>query len=103
MENMSSDRILAVRVFEGELERMKNLSNGQYDPVEKELDNIREWKIIENLDSKDQLKMLLKSVDQKLVDLYTHRNTLENKKEKRSLQRLKKKIIDKLNDEASNE
>tara|TARA_Y100000114_G_scaffold157148_1_gene187427 strand:+ start:2873 stop:3058 length:186 start_codon:yes stop_codon:yes gene_type:complete len=35
MENMSSDRILAVRVFEGELERMKNLSNGQYDPVEK--------------------------------------------------------------------
>ena len=32
---MSSDRILAVRVFEGELERMKNLSNGQYDPVEK--------------------------------------------------------------------
>ena len=59
--------------------------------------------IIDNLDSKDQLKMLLKSVDQKLVDLYTHRNTLENKKEKRSLQRLKKKIIDKLNDEASNE
>ena len=75
----------------------------EYDPVERELDNIREWKIIENLDSKDQLKMLLKSVDKKLVDLYTHRNTLENKKEKRSLQRLKKKIIDKLNDEASNE
>ena len=55
------------------------------------------------IDSKDQLKSMLKDVDQKLVDLYTHRNTLENKQEKRSLQRLKKKIIDKLNNEESNE
>ncbi len=53
---------------------------------------------IENA-SKEQLESLLKSVDQKLIHLYTHRNTLENKHEKRSLQRLKKKIIDKLNKE----
>tara|TARA_Y100001972_G_C7499976_1_gene253121 strand:+ start:29 stop:217 length:189 start_codon:yes stop_codon:yes gene_type:complete len=35
MENMSSDRMLAVRIFEGELERMKLLTHGKYDPVEK--------------------------------------------------------------------
>ena len=64
---------------------------------------VTEWQVVNSTNSKDQLKSLLKDVDQKLVDLYTHRNTLENKKEKRSLQRLKKKIIDKLNDEESNE
>jgi len=64
---------------------------------------VTEWQVINTTNSKDQLKSLLKDVDQKLVDLYTHRNTLENKQEKRSLQRLKKKIIDKLNDEESNE
>ena len=64
---------------------------------------VTEWQVINTVNSKDQLKSMLKDVDQKLVDLYTHRNTLENKKEKRSLQRLKKKIIDKLNDEESNE
>jgi hypothetical protein len=64
---------------------------------------VTEWQIINTTNSKDQLKSMLKDVDQKLVDLYTHRNTLENKQEKRSLQRLKKKIIDKLNDEESNE
>ena len=57
---------------------------------------------IENA-SEEQLKSLLESVDKKLIHLYTHRNTLENKHEKRALQRLKKKIIDKLNDEESNE
>tara|TARA_S200002703_G_C3765122_1_gene235528 strand:+ start:175 stop:1221 length:1047 start_codon:yes stop_codon:yes gene_type:complete len=64
---------------------------------------VTEWQVINTTNSKDQLKSMLKDVDQKLVDLYTHRNTLENKQEKRSLQRLKKKIIDKLNDEESNE
>lgn len=64
---------------------------------------VTEWSVVNTSNSKDQLKSLLKSVDQKLVDLYTHRNTVENKQEKRSLQRLKKKIIDKLNDEESNE
>jgi len=64
---------------------------------------VAEWEVINTTNSKDQLKSMLKDVDQKLVDLYTHRNTLENKQEKRSLQRLKKKIIDKLNNEESNE
>ena len=64
---------------------------------------VTEWDVVNTTNSKERLKSLLKDVDQKLVDLYTHRNTLENKKEKRSLQRLKKKIIDKLNDEESNE
>ena len=35
MENLSSDRMMAVRVFEGELERMKMTTNGQYDAVQK--------------------------------------------------------------------
>ena len=52
---------------------------------------------------KSQLKAMLVDVDNQLVELYSNRNTVENKKEKRSLQRLKKKIIDKLNDEGSNE
>jgi len=52
---------------------------------------------------KSTLSEMLLDVDKKLIDLYTHRNTVENKAEKRSLQRLKKKIIDKLNDEESNE
>ena len=64
---------------------------------------VTEWQVVNTTTSKEELKSLLKSVDQKLVDLYTHRNTLENKQEKRSLQRLKKKIIDKLNNEESNE
>jgi hypothetical protein len=64
---------------------------------------VTEWEVLNTTTSKDTLKSMLRSVDQKLVDLYTHRNTLENKQEKRSLQRLKKKIIDKLNDEESNE
>jgi len=64
---------------------------------------VSEWQKVNTATSKEQLKSLLNDVDQKLVDLYTHRNNLENKQEKRSLQRLKKKIIDKLNDEESNE
>jgi hypothetical protein len=35
MENLSSDRMMAVRVFEGELERMKAIVDGQYDPIQK--------------------------------------------------------------------
>ena len=70
--------------------------------VEDDLE-IDEWQIDNTVNTKDQLKSMLNDVDQKLVDLYTHRNTVENKQEKRSLQRLKKKIIDKLNDEESNE
>ena len=35
MENLSSDRMMAVRVFEGELERMKAITDGQYDAVQK--------------------------------------------------------------------
>jgi len=58
---------------------------------------VTEWEVVNTTNSKDQLKSMLNNVDQKLVDLYTHRNTLENKREKRSLQRLKKKIIDRLN------
>lgn len=64
---------------------------------------VTEWQVENAITTKDQLKSMLNIVDQKLVDLYTHRNTLENKQEKRSLQRLKKKIIDKLNNEESNE
>ena len=52
---------------------------------------------------KSKLKAMLLDVDNQLVELYSNRNTVENKKEKRSLQRLKKKIIDKLNDEESDE
>jgi hypothetical protein len=35
MENLSSDRMMAVRVFEGELERMKATADGQYDAIQK--------------------------------------------------------------------
>ena len=35
MENLSSDRMMAVRVCEGELERMKAITEGEYDAVQK--------------------------------------------------------------------
>lgn len=35
MENLSSDRMMAVRVFEGELQRMKMITGGEYDSVQK--------------------------------------------------------------------
>lgn len=35
MENLSSDRMMAVRVFEGELERMKAITVGEYDAIQK--------------------------------------------------------------------
>ena len=35
MENLSSDRMMAVRVFEGELERMKAITEGEYDAIQK--------------------------------------------------------------------
>lgn len=35
MENLSSDRMMAVRVFEGELERMKAVTVGEYDAIQK--------------------------------------------------------------------
>lgn len=35
LSNMSSDRILAVRVFEGELERMKMIEDGKYSSEQK--------------------------------------------------------------------
>jgi len=35
MENLSSDRMMAVRVFEGELQRMKMITGGEYDTVQK--------------------------------------------------------------------
>ena len=35
MDNLSSDRMMAVRVFEGELERMKAISNGEYDQIQR--------------------------------------------------------------------
>ena len=35
MENLSSDRMMAVRVFEGELERMKIVTGGEYDQIQK--------------------------------------------------------------------
>ena len=35
MENLSSDRMIAVRIFEGELQRMKLLTDGKYDSVQK--------------------------------------------------------------------
>jgi hypothetical protein len=35
MENLSSDRMMAVRVFEGELERMKAVTQGEYDAIQK--------------------------------------------------------------------
>ena len=40
MENLSSDRMMAVRVFEGELERMKATTDGQYDAGQK---NVRQY------------------------------------------------------------
>lgn len=68
--------------------------------VEEEDDNLS---MVDWVTDKSKLKAMLDDVDKRLVDLYTHRNTVENKMEKRSLQRLKKKIIDKLNDEESDE
>jgi hypothetical protein len=35
VENLSSDRMMAVRVFEGELERMKAITEGEYDAIQK--------------------------------------------------------------------
>ena len=36
MDNLSSDRMMAVRVFEGELERMKAITDGEgYDAIQK--------------------------------------------------------------------
>jgi len=35
MENMSSDRMMAIRVFEGELNRMKAITGGEYDTTQK--------------------------------------------------------------------
>ena len=35
MENLSSDRMMAVRVFEGELERMKATTGGEYSEIQK--------------------------------------------------------------------
>lgn len=35
MENLSSDRMMAVRVFEGELERMKSITDGNYNATQK--------------------------------------------------------------------
>jgi hypothetical protein len=52
---------------------------------------------ISTIDSSDELRLLLETTDNQLIELYTHRNTVENKKEKRILQRLKRKIKNKLN------
>ena len=35
MENVSSDRMMAIRVFEGELNRMKAITGGEYDTTQK--------------------------------------------------------------------
>lgn len=51
----------------------------------------------DKIDTKEELKKLLKQVDEKLVAMYTTRNSIDHKHEKRSLQRLKAKIINKLN------
>jgi len=71
--------------------------------IEVEIEEEDDTSMIDWVTDKSQLKVMLIDVDNKLVELYSNRNTVENKKEKRSLQRLKKKIIDKLNDEDSNE
>jgi hypothetical protein len=52
----------------------------------------------EKVQTKDELKKLLKQVDKKLIDMYTTRNSIDHKHEKRSLQRIKAKIINKLNE-----
>jgi len=52
----------------------------------------------EKIQTKDELKKLLKQVDNKLIDMYTTRNSIDHKHEKRSLQRIKAKIINKLNE-----
>ena len=46
--------------------------------------------------SEHELRQMLETVDKKLLDLYTNSNTLDHKHEKRSLQRLKKKILTRL-------
>ena len=71
--------------------------------VELEVEEDDDASSVDWVTDKSQLKAMLVDVDNKLVELYSNRNTVENKKEKRALQRLKKKIIDKLNDEESNE
>ena len=71
--------------------------------VELEVEEDDNLSMVDWVTDKSKLKAMLDDVDKRLVDLYTHRNTVENKMEKRSLQRLKKKIINKLNDEESDE
>ena len=53
---------------------------------------------IDSISDKEQLKNELKEVDFRLNDIYTNRNTIENKSEKRALQRLKVKIINRINE-----
>jgi len=72
--------------------------NMPWTTVEVEIDDDVKSTEVDWVTDKSHLRQILLDVDQKLIDLYTNRNTVENKTEKRSLQRLKKKIIDKLND-----
>ena len=70
-----------------------------YDQMQDNISNVGHTPVdISTIDSVEQLRSLLKSTDERLIDLYTHRNTVENKNEKRSLQRLKRKLITKLNE-----
>jgi len=77
--------------------------NMPWTTVEVEIDDDVKSTEVDWVTDKSTLSQMLLDVDQKLIDLYTNRNTIENKAEKRALQRLKKKIIDKLNDEESHE
>ena len=89
------------------VKRIEAASMGDIDTpwttVELEVEEDDNLSMVDWVTDKSKLKAMLDDVDKRLVDLYTHRNTVENKMEKRSLQRLKKKIIDKLNDEESDE
>ena len=73
-------------------------SDASFDDYDKMYDSFNTTPNVDNIDSRDELKKMLQQVDQKLIAMYTKRNALEHKHEKRSLQRLKAKIINKLNE-----
>jgi hypothetical protein len=73
-------------------------SDPAFDDYDKMHENFNQHPDVTKIDSKSELKDLLNGVDKKLVQMYTKGNSIERKHEKRSLQRLKAKIINRLNE-----
>jgi hypothetical protein len=53
---------------------------------------------VDTITNKETLKKMLETVDERLTDIYNNRNSVNNKPEKRELQRLRVKLINRLNE-----